>query len=85
MQEAMSETITWHYAGLERPKKSGEYLVKMLYRDPLGEYIGEYTNVLNYSKKHDLFNAFDWDENPLFPLKVCAWAECPQGPKREVA
>lgn len=48
----MTTIIEWHDAKTERPTKSGDVLVNST---------GDYIQTVNYSKKHDLFNAHDGD------------------------
>lgn len=48
----MTTIIEWYDATKARPAKSGDVLINAS---------GDYVQTVNYSKKHDLFNAHDGD------------------------
>lgn len=54
------------------PEKSGQYLC-------LTE--NKIVDVIHYSKKHNVFNAFDEDHDVLYAINVIAWCELPELPE----
>lgn len=67
--ETLTTTIEWHLAEKELPEKSGEYLTVT--------DSGTISDV-SFSKKHNLFNTYDWKDNPGRDYDVVFWAEIPE-------
>lgn len=60
--------MNWIKFDEQRPPKSGSYLTF--------DACANFLSVLHYSKKYDLFNAYDIQpKDKLYPLKVTHWCE----------
>lgn len=69
-------TIEWYKPTEKLPEKSGKYLV----------YYGSGIMSMDFSKKHDMFNASDWDtveEACKTAIKAWLWAYFPEFPEDE--
>ena len=65
-------TLTLHDAKKERPEQSGDYWCFMLHGFDLTP-----TSVMRmfYSKKHNAFNALDFERKPKSAIPVDYWAQ----------
>ena len=65
-------TLTLHDAKKERPEQSGDYWCFMLHGfDPTPTSVMR----MSYSKKHNAFNAHDFEKIPKSAIQIDYWAQ----------